>query len=331
MRITNEPPSTLATGLPKESARSGEDAPLIPPRDPARPGFDIDKTIFAAADGFTLLQTSDGLGWSGLFVALTDEQPHTKHQGAVPELWLTLPLSRTHVHRTIGKRREHSHFEPYQIALAGPGMPVEDTIESGLRALHVLLKGGVLDEVAEELFDEDSKKVEIISAFGFEDASLGLLLRSAKHALLESKRTDGLRMDYLARALAADVLSKHAAFRHGRGSMIDAQRLSAPQTRRVIEYIREHLASDISLNELAAVAGLGRTVFVQRFKASLRQTPYQFLMALRIRRAQEMLTKTEFSISQIASICGFADQAHFSDTFKRKTGMPPMAFRRNAR
>lgn len=127
------------------------------------------------------------------------------------------------------------------------------------------------------------------------------------------------------------MLSKHAVLGRDRVFAKAAQRLSALQIRRVLEYVREHLASDISLNELSAVAGLGRTVFARRFKASFQETPHQYLMQARVGRAQRMLINTDFPISQIASICGFADQAHFTDVFKRMIGTPPLAFRRNAK
>jgi AraC-like DNA-binding protein len=52
---------------------------------------------------------------------------------------------------------------------------------------------------------------------------------------------------------------------------------------------------------------------------------------LRIERAAQELGGTTRSIAEIAMTAGFADQSHFSDVFRRQTGMSPSAFRRSIR
>ena len=60
-------------------------------------------------------------------------------------------------------------------------------------------------------------------------------------------------------------------------------------------------------------------------------SPHQYLIHLRVQRAQELLLGSDRSLAQIAEQCGFADVHHFSKTFKRVFGAPPGAYRDNLR
>ncbi|MGY3138361.1 AraC family transcriptional regulator [Bradyrhizobium sp. USDA 4501] len=285
--------------------------------------------LIGAAQDITVVRASKGSAWSDLFVVLTDERPHSVTYGAFPGLWMTMQLTRAHIRRISGGNDLRAEIEPYAITLNAPQTPLEVEVSESLRAVHVCLRESLLQEVAEELYDRDAPDVGIIAAFGENDPGLSYLLRAAEQTLLAPVPAARLKTDYLARALSANVLSKYAEIVPGRLKPRSPERLSAAQLQRVTEYIREHLGMNIALNELAAVAGLSRTNFIRRFKASLHQTPDRFLWQTRIRRAQELLVNSQLPITQIAIACGFASQAHLSIAFKRETGVTPSMFRRD--
>lgn len=130
--------------------------PTLPTTPIAKPGFNLSQTPLIVNDGITLLKTSDGLGWPGLFVALSDAKPREARQGAAPDLWITMALERADVRRIIDGRNEHLVMEPYRISIAGPGTPVEVHLGNATRALHAFIKHDLLEEVARELFDHDA-------------------------------------------------------------------------------------------------------------------------------------------------------------------------------
>jgi transcriptional regulator GlxA family with amidase domain len=97
---------------------------------------------------------------------------------------------------------------------------------------------------------------------------------------------------------------------------------------RVLDYLEGHLEGDgASLQELASVAGLSTSHFVRAFKRSLGVTPHDYLRQCRVRRAQELLARTDMSISEIAHYCGFADQSHFTHQFRERLGVTPRQYR----
>jgi AraC family transcriptional regulator len=99
---------------------------------------------------------------------------------------------------------------------------------------------------------------------------------------------------------------------------------------RVIDYIDQNLARQISLSDLAAVAGLSRFHFNRAFKKALGQTPYQYVLDRRIERGRRLLAEHALSLEQVAVAVGFREAAHFQKAFKAREGITPMTFRRNA-
>jgi len=88
------------------------------------------------------------------------------------------------------------------------------------------------------------------------------------------------------------------------------------------------LCSDVPVEELAGLCGLSRSYFTRAFKVSMGTPPHRWLLRQRVRRAGEMLERTEESISAIALGCGFADQSHMTRVFHAITGTSPAAWRR---
>jgi len=232
---------------------------------------------------------------------------------------------------TIGRRQKRQVIPAQRISILGPNTPIGVRLATPhIRALHISIAGSIVNEVAGELFGL-AQDVEFSPAFGTENPYMASLLQAIMVALDEPARFSGLKIEYLSRALVADVLAKHANLA-GWPMVIDTySRLNTRQMKRVLDYIEEHLAADITLNELSSVAAVSRTVFIRRFKATANCTPHQYLIRARVRRGRELLQKSDLSIVQIAHACGFADHAHFTTVFKRALGVTPSAYRRDCK
>lgn len=99
---------------------------------------------------------------------------------------------------------------------------------------------------------------------------------------------------------------------------------------RVVDYMRAHLARRLTLDELAAVAGLSPFHFLRRFKARVHATPQQMLMALRLIEAKRLLAAGE-PAAQVAAAAGLSDQAHLTRAFARRYGVTPARYQRQVR
>jgi AraC family transcriptional regulator len=108
-----------------------------------------------------------------------------------------------------------------------------------------------------------------------------------------------------------------------------ANGLSRWQLRGAMEYIEAHMTQDISLEEIAKLAGLSQSQFARSFKISAGMPPYKWSLDARIKRSQELLLLGKDSIATIAIQTGFADQSHFTKTFRRATGATPKDWQRS--
>jgi AraC-like DNA-binding protein len=100
------------------------------------------------------------------------------------------------------------------------------------------------------------------------------------------------------------------------------------QLRRVTDYLAAHLAEDIPLQILSDLVKLSRSYFSRAFKVSTGLAPHQWLLQARISKAKQLLLETDRPLAQIAIDVGFADQAHFTRTFRRDAGESPGAWQR---
>jgi AraC-like DNA-binding protein len=93
--------------------------------------------------------------------------------------------------------------------------------------------------------------------------------------------------------------------------------------------LRQNLSHQWTVEEMAAIAGMGTTLFNEKVKSYTGFTPLNYLINIRISEAIKLLKKKEVSITDIALDTGFYSSQHFSTTFKKLTGYTPSEFRKN--
>jgi AraC-like DNA-binding protein len=107
-----------------------------------------------------------------------------------------------------------------------------------------------------------------------------------------------------------------------------SQFMAVWQQRSVEAYIAANLHTTIRMAELAKVAQCTPFRFRRSFKNSFGCTPHQYVIRRRIARTQRLMTISSESLVQISAKCGFVDQFHLRNTFRRVVGQPPGAWRR---
>lgn len=96
---------------------------------------------------------------------------------------------------------------------------------------------------------------------------------------------------------------------------------------RVFSHIRENIARDLSVAELAQTVGMSQYYFSKLFKMSTGTTPHQYVMRQRVERAQEHLRGTRTALAEVATLVGFETQSHFTSVFRRLVGATPKHYR----
>lgn len=93
-------------------------------------------------------------------------------------------------------------------------------------------------------------------------------------------------------------------------------------------YMETHFTENISISELLNVSHYSQRHFIRLFSATYQTTPQQYLLGIRIRHACSLLREKTFSITEIATRCGFNDSNYFCRIFKKNMGTTPSAYRR---
>ena len=100
---------------------------------------------------------------------------------------------------------------------------------------------------------------------------------------------------------------------------------------RLEQTLRQDLEHQWTVEEMAALTGMGTTAFTEKVKNYSGFSPLNYLINIRITEAIKMLKRGEVNLTDVALNTGFYSSQHFSTTFKRFTGYTPSEFRKNNR
>jgi AraC family transcriptional regulator len=170
-----------------------------------------------------------------------------------------------------------------------------------------------------------TKGVEVVEGCSPSDP----VIRSVGLALLAELESEGLSSRLYAESLA-NVLAVHL-LRHYTASSSRAQQftggLSGQRLRRVMAFIADNYESDLSLAELANVAGMSTFHFAREFKRTTGTPPHQYLIKFRVERAKALLSESAIPLVEVSSRSGFSHQSHFTRLFRKLTGTTPQSYR----
>jgi DNA-binding response OmpR family regulator len=84
---------------------------------------------------------------------------------------------------------------------------------------------------------------------------------------------------------------------------------------------------DLKIEDMADAVNLGRTVFYGKIKSIVGMAPFDFLRHIRMQRAEDLISRSQMNISEVAYAVGFTDPKYFTKCFKKETGMTPTEYR----
>lgn len=97
---------------------------------------------------------------------------------------------------------------------------------------------------------------------------------------------------------------------------------------KIIHEIEEHYMQDLKIAALADANYLSQQHMIRVFKAETGYTPYEYLKKYRLKKAAELLSFTDFPVTEIAAFTGFPSSSNFIYQFRKEHGMTPAKYRR---
>ncbi|PKM76416.1 MAG: hypothetical protein CVU90_12120 [Firmicutes bacterium HGW-Firmicutes-15] len=189
--------------------------------------------------------------------------------------------------------------------------------------LSLLIKPDLIDKVAEEMgFSGDIRFLKLQNRF-----SSGLM-QAIRSFEKETERPDTftLMLDCLGIQIVALLLrefktnlSKYSAYLPDSDAYIAL----------AIEYIQVFYSANITIEDICREISVSPFHFIRTFKQKIGLSPHQYLLSVRIEKAQELLRKRQHSMAEVANQCGFVNLSHFSSKFKDITGYSPSSYKKN--
>lgn len=167
----------------------------------------------------------------------------------------------------------------------------------------------------------DIDMVEMPRLMFSDDRLMGLAKLIAAECLHPTPGND-LYCDSLVAALVGALWPVEPRARRRRGQ------LSRRQLQQIIDYIEEHCARSIRVQELADLAGLTESYVGRAFIATTGMPIHAWQMRARVEKVKALLSKPELTLTTAAHVAGFADQAHLTRVFRRVVGTTPAAWQR---
>lgn len=224
------------------------------------------------------------------------------------------------------------------VSLLNPSQDAEWLIEGRCEVVHIYIPRTALQDFSRKAFGSDLSHL-VREFVGVRDPWLGayfqMLNTEIEYASAEPDASDPLFLAETEAMLLRHLIEWHSdADRNDLKALERGRRvppLRAAVLQRVKDYVEVHLADEIHLTNLAAVACMSDDHFLRSFRAACGTTPYQYVIEKRVERACRMLADTRVPISQIAVDCGFKNAPQLSLRFRAATGMSPSRYRASTR
>lgn len=289
--------------------------------DQARPGA-IDATALLAQEfGFAPTLTSDCWGWTDVRLCKWKGRAATVRYPAFEEVVLVLYSGRCQL---VAPRSDHwrdRECRHGQITVIPPGTPLDWRVFGDVEGWTLQLPSRCFDGLSDEV-PGDRLVQRVIFEYGCHDPLLRATIDSLANEL---KQPLGYGLQYV--AALADTIKLHLLRRSGAFANAPLAGLPRAVLNRVLDRIEDALERGVSLDELARLAGRGRTQFAAAFRTSMGCPPLEYLRRRRMDQARIRLAHGSESLLEIALSLGFASQAHFSASFRAAVGMTPSRFR----
>lgn len=268
--------------------------------------------------------SSARVGWQGLLFEQHDSG--SPRLVDAPEHFSTKHLLRLNTGGTstsewrINGRRQQTHDQPGAVSILPAGTHVSIV---AYRSSCLVLEIDPLQ--LQQSGHAGSRDVELEVKLTIPDRQIELLMSAMQADLGAGSPAGALYGESLGSALGTYLVKRFGAV----ATKLEEYKGGLPKARlnRVLEYVDQHLADNVSLKALAEVAGLSMYHFAKAFKQSTGAPPYQYVLERKIERARHLLRDPNRSVLEASARTGFVDQSHFTKVFHRLVGVTPTEYR----
>ena len=279
-----------------------------------------------------LLASSAGLGWSTLSVELRShgigEAPKIVPQHV--EICMVVAGNEDSIVRRYGDGfRQEATPQTGAIWLSPAGVGKEIAITASIpQTMHLYLPAALLDRLNDDFKLPVAPAHSIRNEAGIGDDLIHQIGRSILSELTEETAASRIYVETVSLTLAARLLQKHCDSGVCTPIESSSHHLDYRRLRRVLDYIAANIEDDITLADLAGVAGYSPFHFARKFTLTMGMPPHRYISRTRLEKAMAALAAGKLPLAEIALNACFSSQASFTRAFHRVTGVTPKEYQR---
>ena len=279
-----------------------------------------------------LLASSVGLGWSAMSVELRShgvcEAPAIVPQHV--EICLVVAGSEDGlVRRTGAGFCQEAIPKTGAIWLSPAGVGKEIVITAPIpQTVHLYLHTALFDRLKDDFTLPVAPAHSIRHAVGIGDDVIDQIGRSILSELTVETAASRVFVEAASLTLAARLLQKHCDSGACAPTDSSAHSLDHIRLRRVLDYIAASIKDDITLVDLAGIAGYSPFHFARKFTLAMGISPHRYISRIRLENAMAELAAGKLPLAEVALNAQFSSQASFTRAFHRATRMTPKEYQR---
>jgi AraC family transcriptional regulator len=196
------------------------------------------------------------------------------------------------------------------------------------QTMHLYLPTALFDRLKDDFNLPIAPAHSIRHAVGIGDDVIDQIGRSIFSELTVETAASRVYVEIASLTLAARLLQKYCDSGACAPSESSAHSLDHIRLRRVLDYIAANIENDITLVNLAGIAGYSPFHFLRKFTRAMGISPHRYISRMRLENAMAELAAGKLPLAEIALNAHFSSQASFTRAFHRGTGMTPKEYQR---
>ena len=293
--------------------------------------FDSRKTS-TCGETLNISESSRDLNWDRVILEVGTSPEFYPNNVCTPYFYFALDTSSGI--NWIAKRNNslsEIHSSEGQIWINPPYVPFTHSISVECNFIILAIEEKKFLESSKLWTMHSSKEFQFLNTYNVEDSVI-------KHFIelfvmeMRAKSRNGLQfIDSLLSAFSDYYIQNYSNYHdHLLSINHDSKsKITSKDIELVRKIILEDLSEKISIEDLSAEIGMSKFYFLREFKKFTGETPYQFILNVKLKESEELLKNPNLKLTDIAYSLGFTDQSHFTNQFRRWKGITPQSFRKS--
>jgi len=289
--------------------------------------FDTNQ-VSDCGDVLVIDKSSEKLGWQGIILE-KGESPHFFPQNVyTPYFYFALALEADLQWKaSMDGQMQPLKTVPGDIWINPPGNPFTHHISEPCFFIILAIEEDVLLQAANLL--SRKKDLKFLNNYNVRDGGLKNMVELFYHEVESNGKGGKDHLQSLISLLANYYVNNYSNAVNLQNSTLNTSKISPLEFEKVDQFIEDNLDQPITIDKLAEMLNYSKYYFLREFKKFSGNTPLQYILEKKMRRAKELLSEPSNTIASITFDLGFNDQSYFTNVFKSHFGITPGQYRKD--